>query len=126
MSKFRVDFDSLAWQPSIPGARFKVHREGTRQLRLVELTSEFIEPRWCEKGHIGFVADGLLEVDFGGQVVSYAERGLEFLLRQERRAHTKPVLWRQLFALCSWKTNDCGCCADANGYRCSASRRADK
>ena len=70
---FKVDFDALEWQSPLPGARFKVHREGSRQIRLVEFTTRFVEPHWCEKGHIGMVLSGTLEVDFQGTVVPYAE-----------------------------------------------------
>lgn len=73
MVAFRVDFESLEWESLLPGARAKVYREGSKQLRLVEFTSEFVEPHWCEKGHIGFVVSGTLEVDFRGQIVRYAE-----------------------------------------------------
>lgn len=37
----------------------------------MEFTSEFIEPHWCEKGHIGLILEGRLEVDFTGNVVIY-------------------------------------------------------
>src|SRR5262245_58570739 len=47
----RLDFDALEWQPLLPGARAKVHREWAMQLHLVEFTPEFVEPHWCEKGH---------------------------------------------------------------------------
>lgn len=70
---FIVDFESLAWVPSLPGARYKIHREGSRQLRLVEFTPEFVEPDWCEKGHIGLVLAGTLELDFRGQRISYPQ-----------------------------------------------------
>jgi len=70
---FKVDFDALEWQQLLPGARAKVHREGSKQLRLVEFTSEFVEPHWCEKGHIGFVVSGILEVDFRSQVIRCPE-----------------------------------------------------
>jgi hypothetical protein len=73
MEQHRVLFDSLEWQSSIHGARFKVFRSGTKQLRLVEFTSEFVEPEWCEKGHIGFVIQGELEIDFHGHLVRYPE-----------------------------------------------------
>lgn len=69
----RIDFDSLPWQDALPGARFKVLREGTKQFRLLELSSAFLEPQWCEKGHAGFVLDGTLEVDFKGRVVVYPQ-----------------------------------------------------
>lgn len=68
-----IDFDSLPWQSPLPGARFKSHRETSKQVRLVEFTSEFIEPDWCERGHIGYVLQGTLEVDFKGELVTYPE-----------------------------------------------------
>jgi quercetin dioxygenase-like cupin family protein len=68
---FKVDFDQLEWQSPLPGARFKAHREQGRQIRLVEFTSEFVEPVWCEKGHVGLVLEGELEVDFHGERVCY-------------------------------------------------------
>ena len=37
----------------------------------MEFTSDFIEPHWCENGHIGLILEGSLEVDFRGNVVIY-------------------------------------------------------
>ncbi|HEY0665047.1 MAG TPA: hypothetical protein VGD24_03185 [Gallionella sp.] len=73
MERYRVLFDDLAWQDALPGARFKVHRSGSKQIRLLEFTSEFVEPDWCEKGHAGLVLKGELEVDFHGRLVRYPE-----------------------------------------------------
>ena len=73
MSVFKVDFDSMEWQSRREGARFKLYREGSRQLRLIEFTSGEGDPNWCSNGHIGFVLSGSLEIDFGGKVVSYKE-----------------------------------------------------
>jgi quercetin dioxygenase-like cupin family protein len=73
MKQYRVLFDTLEWQSPIHGTRLKVFRSGIKQLRLVEFTSEFVEPDWCEKGHIGFVIQGELEIDFRGQLVRYPE-----------------------------------------------------
>jgi len=71
VEKCKVLFDSLEWQDAMPGARFKIFSDGKKQMRLLEFTSEFVEPHWCEKGHIGFVLNGELEIDFDGQIVSY-------------------------------------------------------
>lgn len=68
-----IDFDSLPWESPLPGARFKAYREGAKQIRLLEFSSEFVEPVWCEKGHVGFVLEGTLEVDFNGRVVVYPQ-----------------------------------------------------
>ena len=54
----------MPWQSPAPGVRFKVwERDGSR-LRLAEFTKEFIEADWCVKGHVGYVLEGVIEVDF--------------------------------------------------------------
>lgn len=73
MKSYKVVFDSLAWQAAMPGARYKVFSDGHRQMRLLELTAEFVEPDWCEKGHVGIVLQGELEIDFDGTIVRYQE-----------------------------------------------------
>ena len=73
METCKVEFDSIEWQEAMPGARFKVFGDGKKQVRLLEFTSEFVEPHWCEKGHVGFVLKGELEIDFDGQIVSYGQ-----------------------------------------------------
>jgi quercetin dioxygenase-like cupin family protein len=72
-SQYKVVFDALEWESPMLGARCKVFRSGTRQIRLVEFTNEFVEPDWCEKGHVGFVIQGELEIDFHGNPVRYPE-----------------------------------------------------
>jgi len=79
MNQYRVLFDELEWQDGMHGARFKVHREGSKQIRLLELTSEFVEPEWCEKGHVGLVLKGELEIDFRGKLMCYPEGSVIFI-----------------------------------------------
>jgi quercetin dioxygenase-like cupin family protein len=73
MEPYRIEFDGIAWQTPAVGARFKVHREGARQFRLLELTPEFEEPEWCEKGHAGFIVAGELDINFHGLVVRFPQ-----------------------------------------------------
>jgi quercetin dioxygenase-like cupin family protein len=73
MEPYKVEFDMLPWEAPLPGLRVKVFREGQRQMRLAEFSSEFVEPEWCEKSRLGFVLRGELEIDFHGQRVRYAE-----------------------------------------------------
>jgi len=87
MARYRVDFDSLPWQASLPGSRYKAHREGGRQLRLVEFTSEFAEPGWCERGHAGLVLSGRLEVAFRGRTMSLPEGSGLFIPAGPAHAH---------------------------------------
>ncbi len=79
MEQYRILFDQLHWQDALPGARFKVCQSGNKQVRLLEFTSEFIEPDWCEKGHIGLVLMGELEIDFRGRLVRFPEGSALFI-----------------------------------------------
>ena len=54
---------------------------------MVEFTHEFVEPHWCEKGHIGFVLSGELEIDFKGKVVRYPEGPAILIPAGESHAH---------------------------------------
>ena len=92
MTCFKVDFEALEWQTSLPGARFKVYREGARQIRLLEFTSEFVEPQWCEKGHVGLVLEGALELDFHGRVVRYSAGSGLFIPGGSSSAHKARAL----------------------------------
>jgi quercetin dioxygenase-like cupin family protein len=87
MEQHRILFDALEWQSGIRGARFKVFRSGNKQLRLLEFTSEFVEPDWCEKAHVGFVIQGELEIDFLGAVVRYAQGSGIFIPAGSASAH---------------------------------------
>lgn len=66
-----IEFETIKWQSTLPGARFKAYQKGGKQIRLVEFSSEFVAPEWCETGHVGFVLEGTVEVDFKGHSVSY-------------------------------------------------------
>jgi quercetin dioxygenase-like cupin family protein len=87
VEQYRILFESLEWQNGIHGARFKVFRSGTKQLRLLEFTSAFVEPDWCEKGHVGFVVQGELEIDFHGQLLRYPEGSGIFIPAGSSSAH---------------------------------------
>ena len=63
-----VSFGAIAWQSAMAGMRFKEHVRGGRRLRLVEYTPE-MAPHWCERGHLGYVLDGRLEISFSDEVV---------------------------------------------------------
>ncbi len=68
---YRIDFEKIKWKEPAIGVRFKSFISNNKQVRLVEFTDEFIEPDWCTKGHIGFVLEGELEINFDGKLVKY-------------------------------------------------------
>lgn len=73
MEPYKIAFDALLWETPMPGVRVKVFRDGKKQMRLAEFSAEFVEPDWCEKGHVGFVLSGELEIDFHGTLVRYPQ-----------------------------------------------------
>jgi mannose-6-phosphate isomerase-like protein (cupin superfamily) len=66
----RVAFEEIAWETSPAGVRFKVQKVGARQLRLLEFSRALVHPHWCTTGHLGYVLEGAMEVEFttGSQV----------------------------------------------------------
>lgn len=91
MKNYKIKFESLPWEIAISGARFKAYKEGNKKIRLVEFTEKFIEPDWCEKGHIGYVLSGKMEIDFNGQIVSYEEGDGIFIPSGENHKHMAKV-----------------------------------
>ena len=92
MSHYRVDFSTIEWQSPVPGVRFKPFVQGNRRMRLVEYTSDFVEPDWCAKGHIGYVIEGRFEIDFNGRGVQYAPGDGIFIPPGEEHKHKARIL----------------------------------
>ena len=68
----RARFDSLPWQIEIEGARQKAVKRGRQRLRLLQISRSFVEREWCIRGHVGYVLQGELDVDFDGHVVRFS------------------------------------------------------
>ncbi len=65
---FRIDFDGKEWKTPFPGSRYKAYRSGDQLVRIAEFTPEFTEADWCEKGHIGYVIEGSMQIDCHGRI----------------------------------------------------------
>jgi len=44
MRQYKIDFESMEWEVSAAGVRFKAYEQDGRRLRLVEFGKEFVEP----------------------------------------------------------------------------------
>ena len=87
MGRYKVDFQSIAWEHGRPGVRFKVYCEGSRQIRLVEFATSAGDPHWCELGHIGDVLEGALQIEINGEVFSFAAGDGLFIPPGDASAH---------------------------------------
>jgi len=67
----KIDFDLIAWTSKLKGARAKIAQAAGKQLRLVEFDQDLVEPDWCRLGHVGYILEGEMEIDFGDGVEVY-------------------------------------------------------
>lgn len=70
-NSYRIKFNEIPWEITPSGARFKVHKEGTRQLRLLEFGRDLNHPDWCVTGYIGYLLEGELEIEFDDETITY-------------------------------------------------------
>ena len=92
MNAHKIDFRNLPWVQPAPGVRAKIYRAGTTQVRLVEFSKEFVEPDWCQRGHIGYVLDGRIEVSFSGKMEAFEAGDGVFIPPGEKHQHKTHVL----------------------------------
>jgi len=70
MTDYKIDFEAMPWVEGAAGARYKVFKHEGKQIRLVEFTKSLrakrsnLDEDWCRKGHIGYLLEGKLEVEF--------------------------------------------------------------
>lgn len=92
MEQYKIDFESMLWETPAGGVRFKSYEQGGRKLRLVEFAKEFVEPDWCTKGHIGYVLEGQMEIDFDGKIIVFGPGDGIFIPAGEEHKHKAEVL----------------------------------
>jgi quercetin dioxygenase-like cupin family protein len=92
MADLKVNFEAVPWESPAPGLRYKAHKQGGKQLRVVEFDREFVEPDWCAKGHYGFVLEGEFEMDFSGRILRYREGDGVFIPAGEASKHKARAL----------------------------------
>jgi glyoxylate utilization-related uncharacterized protein len=91
MSHQRIDFTSMPWESPAPGIRFKAFIAEGKKLRLLEFTSELFEKDWCLKGHLGYVLEGRMTIDYVGEVIEYrAGDGLFIPEGEKHKARIAP------------------------------------
>ena len=92
MEQYKIDFESMEWESPTDGVRFKAYEQGGRKLRLVEFAKEFVEPDWCSKGHIGYILEGQMEIDFDGKAIIFDPGDGVFIPAGQEHKHKGRVL----------------------------------
>ncbi len=96
MEQYKIDFESIPWEAPAVGVRFKAYEEGGRKLRLAEFGRGFVEPDWCTKGHIGYVLEGQMEIDFDGKVVAFGPGDGIFIPAGAEHRHKAKILTKSV------------------------------
>jgi quercetin dioxygenase-like cupin family protein len=99
MEKYKIDFESMEWEVPADGVRFKAYEQGGRKLRLVEFSKEFVEPDWCGKGHIGYILEGQIEIDFDGKAIVFGPCDGVFIPAGKEHKHIGRVLTDKVKAI---------------------------
>lgn len=92
MEQCKIDFTSIPWEIPAKGARFKAYKQNGKQVRLVEFTDELVETDWCTEGHIVYILEGQLEVNFNGNVVVFNKGDGLFIPAGEKDKHIGKAL----------------------------------
>ena len=61
-------------------------------MRFVEFSHGFVEPEWCINGHVGYVLDGDMDVDFDGETVHFSAGDGIFIPAGAEHRHRAKIL----------------------------------
>ena len=92
MERYKINFETMQWESPADGVRFKAYEQDGKKLRLVEFSKEFVEPDWCTKGHLGYILEGQMEIDFDGKVIAFGPGDGVFIPTGEEHKHKGRVL----------------------------------
>ena len=92
MGQHKIDFNSIQWEIPADGVRSKAYKQNGKQVRLVEFSDKFVETDWCTKGHIAYILEGQLEVDFSGNKIIFNKGDGLFIPAGEKDKHKGKAL----------------------------------
>ena len=70
MSGYEIEFKNFDWEEVAPGLRQKTFVLGKNRLRLLELSKDFKEKKWCLKSHTAYVIEGEVNIQFAKKIVT--------------------------------------------------------
>lgn len=69
--QLHIQFSLIPWEVPRKGHYQKVIIRDQQKLRLLRFTEDFTEEHWCTNGHIGFVVEGEMTINFNGLFKHY-------------------------------------------------------
>lgn len=87
MNNLKSQLDQIPWETPAIGAQQKVITGQGKQVRLLRFTDTFVEPEWCTKGHIGYMVEGTMTVNFNGNRIAYKAGDVLWIEPGENHKH---------------------------------------
>lgn len=87
MKSYFIDFKNMEWESPAPGVRQKSYIGDNQRIRLAEFTDEFVEEEWCTKGHIDYLLEGSISIDFDGIIINFSPGDVLFIPEGEESKH---------------------------------------
>lgn len=87
MKDVLIQFNELEWKVQGKGVRTKEYLKGNQKIRIIEFSEGFVEEDWCTKGHIGYVLEGAMRIDFNGRIISYEKGDGLWIEQGEEQKH---------------------------------------
>lgn len=89
----------MDWESSPLSSRFKAFENEGKKARLVEIIKG-AEADWCQTGHIGYVIEGELEIEFKDETLDYKKGDGIFIAAGETEEHKpRPISERVVLFL---------------------------
>lgn len=92
MHKNLILFKEMPWENPQPGVLQKVIEHQNQRLRLLRFQDNFVEEHWCSKGHVGFVLDGEMCINFNGVMTNYKKGDGLWINAHENNRHKVLIL----------------------------------
>ncbi len=91
MRNYLIDFQNIDWEVPAARVRYKAYVEGNQRIRLVEFSEEFVEDDWCTKGHIGYILEGSISIDFDGSLINFKAGDGIFISEGKENKHKAKI-----------------------------------
>ena len=85
--EYKVQFDTLEWIDTGQGIRYKSFQQNGFQLRVIEFSKGMQHDHWCTTGHMGYVIEGQLDIQFSNAKVTYKTGDSLFIPGGEEHKH---------------------------------------
>lgn len=90
-NNYLIDFKNISWENPAPGVRYKAYVKGNEKVRLVEFTENLVEEAWCTKGHIGYILEGNISIDFNRKLFTFKTGDGLFIPDGEKNKHKAKI-----------------------------------